>query len=303
MCPCDLSIPHKQYRENCQNHAAWVMLIFLAHFFQILLGMSLICKTTNNPNSSGCWWWMVTTTYWRLTLTVGQKLVYPFGTYVISAPPGRIHRGKGGAIQPIVSLSFSEGTIDNLLQACVNFFVVVWDKVSLYKPCWPQTHGGPSLSFSEHHILLMPWLYERAVMLAHPSMPGMVLSDLWSPECGPRWTQSITVFQHDSVVRDIYSQLKPCSKFWIMDIHPTSKRQSLTVRQCWVPTEVSSWSCHFKKEQPWLYTANCTGKVAYLPRSVIKRIFCSFFQVIMGLFGNTLRNIFLCMHVVVNKTN
>lgn len=159
------------------------------------------------------------------------------------------------------------------------------------------------LSFSEHHILLMPWLYERAVTLAHPSMPGMVLSDLWSPECGHRWTQSITVFQHDSVVRDIYSQLKPCSKFWIMNAHPTSKRQSLTVRQCWVPTEVSSWSCHFRKEQPWLYTANCTGKVAYLPRSVIKCIFCSYFQVIMGLFGNILRNIFLCMHVVVIKTN
>lgn len=201
MCPCDLSIPDKQYRENCQNHAAWVMLIFLAHiFFRILLGMSLICKTANNPNSSDCWWWMVTTTYWRLTLTVGQKLVYPFGTYVISAPPGRIHRGKGGAIQPIVSFSFSEGTIDNLLQACVNFAVVVWDRVSLASNPW----WSFCLSFSEHHILLMSWLYERAVTLAHPSMPAMVLSDLWSLECDtdePNPSQ----FSNTTVSSEIYT--------------------------------------------------------------------------------------------------
>lgn len=56
---------------------------------------------------------------------MGQKLVYPFGTYVISTPPRRIHREKGETIQPIVSLSFSEGTIDNLLQAGVSSAVVV----------------------------------------------------------------------------------------------------------------------------------------------------------------------------------
>lgn len=204
--------------------------------------MSLICKTANNSSLSGCCWWIVTTTYWRLTLTVGQKLVYPFGTYVISTPPRRIHRGKGETIQPIVSLSFSECTIDNLLQAGVSSAVVVWDKVFLYKPCWPKTRGGPSALASQSTISCScnEWLYERAVTLAHPSMPGVVLADLWSPECGHRWTQSITVFQHDSVVRDIYSQLKPCSKFWIMNVHPTSKRQSLTGRQCWVRTHRSS---------------------------------------------------------------
>lgn len=212
MCPCDLSISHKQYQENCQNHAAWVMLIFLAHFFLILLGMSLICKTANNSNSSGCWW-IVTTTYWRLTtLTVGQKLDYPFGTYVISTLPRRIHRGKGGTIQPIVSLSFLEGTIDNLLQACVNFAVVIWDKVSLHKPCWPQTHGGPSaLAFQTLGLQVTAPNPARAMALWESSDADPSFHDRHGACCSViswMWTQmnpSPSQFSNMTVLSEIYT--------------------------------------------------------------------------------------------------
>lgn len=159
MCPCDLSIPHKQYQENCQNHAAWVMLVFLAHFFLILLGMSLICKTANNSSSSGCCWWIVTTTYWRLTLTVGQKLVYPFGTYVISTPPRRIHRGKEGKhaahCLPFLLGRYHWQSSVAMCQLCCCCLrqVFLLQAMLASNPWWSFC-----LSFSEHHILLMQWM-------------------------------------------------------------------------------------------------------------------------------------------------
>lgn len=181
-------------------------------FFPLILpGMSLICKTANNSNSSGCWWWLVTTTYWRLTLTVGQKLVYAFGTYVISPPPRRIHRGKGGNhtahCLPFLLGKYHWQSSADLCQLCS-----CWDKVSLYKPCWPQTHGGPSALASQTLGLQITAPYPaRAMALWERSDTDPSFHDRHGACCPVSswiWTQmnpSPSQFSNTTVSSEIYT--------------------------------------------------------------------------------------------------